>query len=60
MNLQNAIQIDLKPALFHMLFLMTWHKFYLYMSILAHYLYLLIVILYMVLYIYIAGCILSF
>ncbi len=28
MNLQNAIQIDLKPVLFHMLLLITRDKFY--------------------------------
>ncbi len=39
MNFQNAVQIDLKQVLFHMLFLTTWNKFYLYMSILAHNLY---------------------
>ncbi len=39
MNIQNAVQIDLKPVLFHMLFLTTRNKFCLYMSILAHYLY---------------------
>ncbi len=39
MNFQNAVQINLKPVLFHMLFLTTSNKFYLYMSILAHYLY---------------------
>ncbi len=39
MNLQNAVQNDLKPVLIHMLFLTTRNKFYLYMSILAHYLY---------------------
>ncbi len=39
MNFQNAVQIDLKPVLFHMLFLTTRNKFYLYMSIIAHYLY---------------------
>ncbi len=46
MNLQNAIQIDLKPVYFHMLFLTTRNKFYLHMFILAHYLYLSIAILY--------------
>ncbi len=41
MNFQSAIQIDLKPVLFHVLFLTTRNKFYLYMymSILEHYLY---------------------
>ncbi len=48
MNLQNDVQIDLKPVSFHFLFLTTRNKFYLYMSILAHYLYLSIAILHMV------------
>ncbi len=39
MNFQNAVQIDLNPVLFHMLFLTNRNKFDLYMSILAHYLY---------------------
>ncbi len=39
MNFQNAVQINLKPVLFHMLFLTTRNKFYLYMYIPAHYLY---------------------
>ncbi len=39
MHFQNAVQIDLKPVLFHMLFLTTRNKLYLYISILAHYLY---------------------
>ncbi len=39
MNFQNAVQIDLKPVFFHMLFLTLRNKFYWYMSILAHYLY---------------------
>ncbi len=33
MNLQNAVQIDLKPVLFHMLFLTTRNKFYLYICL---------------------------
>ncbi len=48
MNLQNAVQIDLKPVLYHMLFLTARNKFYLYMSIVAHYLYVSIAILYIV------------
>ncbi len=47
MNLQNAVQIDLKPVLSHMLFLPPRNKIYLYKSTLTRYLYLSSVILYL-------------